>query len=247
VIVLEGDATTRDWLVRLLGQARYAAEGVAGLDELVARCQVKSFAAVVLDPLHPAVRSGEVLPAVRGTALNQDTVLVAVSASAAVGGCTGFLLQDYLAKPVLEESLVGSFRRALGSDLQKTVLVIDDDPAALTLARAALTSLQCSALCVSSAEEGLRVAESTQPALIVLDLSMAGMDGFEFITEFHRTRRGRSVPILIWTAKTLSAEEEARLRRSAAAIVAKGQRGIAEVIEQLRALLGTDAAVSRGG
>ena len=67
VLVLARDATTREWLVNLLGQANYKAEGVSELEALEARCQVSTYSAIVLDPLNPAVRSGHVLLAVRST------------------------------------------------------------------------------------------------------------------------------------------------------------------------------------
>lgn len=54
-------------------------------------------------------------------------------------------------------------------------------------------------------------------------------------------------PIVIWTAKTLSAEDEGRLKSSAAAIVAKGQLGVTHSIEQLRPMLKRAAAGTKYG
>ena len=78
---------------------------------------------------------------------------------------------------------------------------------------------------VSEAENGRvaleRVAEN-RPALILLDLMMPDMDGFEFAAELHRHAEWRSIPIVVLTAKDLTPDELLRLNGNVHAILDKG-------------------------
>jgi CheY-like chemotaxis protein len=72
---------------------------------------------------------------------------------------------------------------------------------------------------------------------VVLDLRMPGMSGFEFLDRLRGSPATRLTPVLIWTVKDLSSEEQARLSRSAQAIVRKGHGGIPALLEDLRRFL----------
>jgi CheY-like chemotaxis protein len=92
---------------------------------------------------------------------------------------------------------------------------------------------------VQDAEEALRLTETAPPAAVVLDLVMPSMDGFEFLDRFRGSPVTRLTPVLIWTVKDLSSQEQARLSRSAQAIVHKGHGGIPALLEDLRRFLST--------
>jgi CheY-like chemotaxis protein len=68
---------------------------------------------------------------------------------------------------------------------------------------------------------------------------MPGVDGFEFLDRFRTSPATRLTPVLIWTVKDLNGEEQARLSRSAQAIVRKGHGGIPALLEDLRRFLST--------
>jgi CheY-like chemotaxis protein len=133
----------------------------------------------------------------------------------------------------------------LPAEANRPVLVVDDDPAALKLVETTLRQMGYRSVCARSAEEALQAAEADPPAIVVVDLLMPVVDGFEFISRFTRLPAGRGVPIIIWTMKDLSAGERETLRASTQAIVSKS--GIADLIEKLRPFLGaaTDGAHGR--
>ena len=116
----------------------------------------------------------------------------------------------------------------------RTVLVVDDDPKALRLADAALRELGYQALCRANAEDALLAAEADPPALVIVDLLMPGVDGFEFVSRFRATPACHHVPIIVWTVKDLDVDERRRLR---AAVISKSRGGSDTLIEQLRRLL----------
>jgi len=154
------------------------------------------------------------------------------------GAIAGFAVQDFLPKPIDTGALLASLGRAgIRPERPGSVLVVDDDASALKLMGAALTQLGFRALCLKEGAEALRVAASSPPAAVLLDLLMPGMDGFEFLDRLRESPATRSTPVLIWTVKDLSPPEQARLSRSAQAIVRKGHGGIPALLEDLRRLL----------
>jgi CheY-like chemotaxis protein len=107
----------------------------------------------------------------------------------------------------------------------------------------ALVRLGYQARCERDGERALANAKSLPPTAIILDLIMPGMTGFEFLDQLRLDPRTRSVPVIVWTGKDLTADESRMLRASANAVVSKGHGGSAGVIAELKARL---AHVTRG-
>ena len=70
----------------------------------------------------------------------------------------------------------------------------------------------------------------------MLDLMMPGLSGFEFLELLRRQPTGRSIPVIVWTAKSLTVGESEKLRASAQAVVSKhGADGIKTLIDAISA------------
>jgi CheY-like chemotaxis protein len=145
---------------------------------------------------------------------------------------------DYLTKPVDRERLAAVLARHCG-DARAPVLVVEDDPPTREMLR---RMLEREGFPVVEAADGrsalARVAEG-RPSLILLDLLMPGMDGFEFLAELQARPEWRSVPVVVVTAKDLTAEEQARLSGQVHEVLRKGaytrERLLAEVRERVAA------------
>jgi CheY-like chemotaxis protein len=123
------------------------------------------------------------------------------------------------------------------------VLVVDDDQTALKLIQTALGKLGYESRCFADSQQGLRAATELKPAAIVLDLLMPGMDGFEFLDRFRRTSAARNTPVIVWTNKDLTLEEQERLRVSAQSVVLKSKGGATPLLEALQSLLPAPEAI----
>jgi PAS domain S-box-containing protein len=128
----------------------------------------------------------------------------------------------------------------------RTVLVVDDDPATLKLAEATLRELGYQPICKFNAEEALIAIKTNPPAVVIVDLLMPRVDGFEFISRLRAFPAGREVPILVWTIKDVDGDERRRLRASTAAIVSKSRGGPDALVEELRRLLPSVSPVPEG-
>jgi CheY-like chemotaxis protein len=76
--------------------------------------------------------------------------------------------------------------------------------------------------------------------VIVLDVNMPGIDGFELLDRLRAIPRLRDVPVVVWTVKDLTEAERERLLRSAQRIVAKGQGDNDEILDAVVTYLGED-------
>ncbi len=238
VLVIEDESRDREWLLATLRAAGYRAQAATSGVDAIRMCRISRFDAVTLDLALPDINGWEVLREIRATQLNRDVPVIAVSVSAERGQLAGFRLHDYLVKPVAEAQLLASLRQALPeSGDNRPVLIVDDDPTALRLAEAALRQLGYRPVCTSSGAEALRAIASDPPAVVVIDLLMPEMDGFELVARLRDSVAGRDVPVIIWTVKDLSAAERAHLRAAAATVVYKGAGGAATLVDELRPLL----------
>ena len=97
----------------------------------------------------------------------------------------------------------------------KTVLVIDDDPAVLTIASKRLQSEGIRTLTADNGADGLRMVKEHRPEVVVLDLMMPGMHGYTLIQEIRNDASLSHVRILVTSAKTYSSDIERTQRLGA--------------------------------
>jgi signal transduction histidine kinase/CheY-like chemotaxis protein len=235
VMVVEDGAEDRAWLVRALTDAGYAVESAANGVEALARCNERPFDAITLDLLLPDISGLDVLHAIRKQGPNRETPVIVVSVLSDREAVAGFSVQDVLLKPVGAPELLESLRRAdVPPDGHRKVMVLDDDVRMLALMGAMLSGLGYSPLCMSDGGKALEAIELQRPAAIVLDLMMPVMSGFEFLSRLRGSELGRRVPVLVWSAKELTAEERAELAASAQGVMDKSPAGGSALLTELR-------------
>ena len=100
---------------------------------------------------------------------------------------------------------------ALLSPVKPRILVIDDDASSRYLIRNVLAECDCELFEATDGSEGLRMVEECKPALVVLDLVMDGMNGFEVLETLRRDAKTEGLPVVIHTSKSLESEDYERL------------------------------------
>ena len=237
ILVVEDSPREREWLVETLARANYEVESVATGAAAVNLCRVRAFDAITLDLLLPDFSGWEVLSQIRASGLNARVPIVVVTVSADRGPSHAFVVHDFLVKPVEENVLLTSLRHATGSSPARTIMVVDDDVSSLRLMDATLKQWGYRPICKVDAQEALAAVQADPPALVVLDLMMAPMNGFEFLDRLRHTSAGRRIPVIVWTVKDLSEDERRSLRASAQAVVFRGQDGAAALLDELHRYL----------
>ena len=132
--------------------------------------------------------------------------------------------------------LISRYGRHAPATNVMTVLVVDDDEAVREYVKEALRGQGYRILLAANGEEGLRAAIDHDPDLIILDLMMPGMSGFEVVEQLKRHPTACDIPVVIFTAKELTREEVMRLGQEVEKVLAKGATGRADLLRELRSL-----------
>jgi PAS domain S-box-containing protein len=141
--------------------------------------------------------------------------------------------------PSVPSARAAPIATALGS---RKVVVVDDNAASLRLMEATLKLLGQPAACIATPEGALLFVETNVPAVVVLDVLMPRMDGFELLERMRAIPHMQDVPIVVWTVKDLSEAERGRLHKAAQAIVPKNQGGTEAIVEAIKRYLPLTAA-----
>lgn len=127
---------------------------------------------------------------------------------------------DYFVKPIDKKRFLARIAE-LGLAAGHEVLVVDDNPADVRLVSSILEAGSIRVLRAYSGEEGLMIAREKKPALIVLDILMPDLSGFEVIGRLREDEKTRDIPIIILTVKDLSEEEYEVLNKQTEAVMKK--------------------------
>jgi CheY-like chemotaxis protein len=230
ILVVDDDATARDLVVRHLERAGFAAVAAGGGQEGLRLVRELRPAAVTLDIMMPDLDGWTVLAAIKGdpALASIPVVLMSIVDQKNRGYALG--AADYLVKPVDRAKLVETLTHICGSTSGKALLVDDDE----VVRRSVRQALEPIGWQVTEAENGQVAVESlaaTLPDVIILDLMMPKMDGFEFLDELRSQPTWQDIPVVIITAKDLTQEDRDRLNGGVERIIQKSDRD--EMLRQL--------------
>lgn len=228
VLVVEDDSQAGDLLTQHLTQAGYRVARASSGDQAVALARELRPDAITLDILLPDQDGLKVLSQLKVFPETRDipVVVVSLTENRELGFSLGVV--DWLVKPVNRDDLLAAVRRAFAGTKAAavpTVLVVDDEPPTVELLTDMLTTQGFRVLAAHDGRQGIALARTERPDLIVLDLLMPELTGFDVVRELREHHECREIPILIFSVKDLTAEERERLRGSVQAVVTKGGSG----------------------
>jgi signal transduction histidine kinase/CheY-like chemotaxis protein len=237
LLAIDDDATARDLVRRFMEREGYsvhtADSGAQGLD--LAR-KIKPDA-ITLDVLMPEMDGWSVLAELKADPELADipVVMLTMVDDQQMGYALG--ASDYMIKPIDRDRLATMLRRYRCADPPCSLLLVEDDEDTRAMMR---RMLEREGWLVEEAENGrvaLEKAAQKAPELVLLDLMMPEMDGFQFIDAFRRDARWKEVPVIVVTAKELELEEKRRLAVKVDTILQKEAFGRAELLQQVRSLV----------
>lgn len=238
VLVIDDDTTVLDLLRRSLNRDGFrvetASDGASGL----AQARALRPAIITLDVMMPGMGGWEVLAALKEDPATSDIPVVVMSIVDEKG--LGFSLgaADYLTKPLDFNRLAMVLKRHAKAEGEHTVLVVEDEPATQELVSKQLERNGWRVILAGNGREALDRVSESKPDLVLLDLMMPEMDGFEFLEEFRKQPGCAQTTVVVMTAKILTPADHQRLRGQVAQVVAKANLSPEMLAAEIRLALG---------
>jgi Amt family ammonium transporter len=241
VLVIDDDPAAREMMARTLEKAGYhvqtANDGMAGL----AAARALQPDLITLDVIMPGIDGWTVLSALKADAVLRTipVVMLTIADSTEMGFALG--AAAYLSKPIDVGqllALLGSYQHERSDE--QHVLVVDDDPLTREVLRRTLASEGWRVVEAANGVDALTQVRTAAPALILLDLMMPEMDGFQFVTALRAVDAWSAIPVIVMTAKDLTQADRDALSGQVAQIAQKG------VYSRERLLHEIDELVRRG-
>ncbi len=245
VLVIEDDDKAAD-LVRIQLEAAHCSVTRAATAEIALTMLEEGLQPdlISLDILLPGMDGWEFLARIKNMARVAHIPVVILSIVADNNRNRGLSLgaAEVLQKPVSAEELAAALTN-LGmaaprdSGQPAAVLVVDDDPKAVEIIASHLENSHYTVLRAYGGAEGIQMAHGRQPDLIVLDLMMPEMSGFEVVEMLKQRPDTAATPILVLTAKLLTAEDRRQLNRHVMQIMEKSEFNHGRFIGEVRRAL----------
>ncbi len=208
---------------------------LSGEDGIQKAKEIHPFA-ITLDILMPHKDGWEVLNDLKADPATRDIPIIVLSIidNRELGFSLG--ASDYLVKPIEKDTVLAALKRTVHVPANQ-VLVVDDEPPAVDLITQLLQDEGYHVRGVYSGEEALRSLASEPPDIILLDLLMPGMDGFEVIERIKAKEEWRDIPIVVVTAKDLTDADWEFLRQRVNKIIRKSGLDEETLVGEVQGLL----------
>jgi CheY-like chemotaxis protein len=223
VLVVDDDPAARDVIRRTLEARGLPVVTAASGAEALRIARETRPAVVTLDVMMPGADGWAVLAELKKDPALADVPVVMASILQDEQLAYSLGASDYLTKPIDRARMLAVVGRYLGDEAEeRTVLVVDDEPDARALVTRQLQGSGWKIREAANGREALAALREAVPDLILLDLMMPEMDGFEFLDALRREEPWQGVPVVIVSAKQLTPEERSFLEARTATILGKG-------------------------
>ena len=234
ILVIDDDPAVHQLLANALGSTGYTLKFASSGAEGLRLAKELRPVVITLDVIMPEMDGWVVLARLKDDPdlAAIPVIMLTVRADQDFGFAMG--VADYLQKPIDRERLISVLRRYYRLQPAKEVLVVEDDP---QMREMLCRMLQDKDWTVTQAENGLAALESIthcQPSLIVLDLKMPVMDGFDMVAELNKHDDWRKIPVVVVSAKELTSEDRQRLEGHVEKILQKGDFGREALLREVQ-------------
>ena len=221
VLVIDDDAAARDLIERFLVKEGFGVVSAASGEEGLRLAREARPDVITLDILMPSMDGWEVLSALKADAelTRIPVIMVTILEQQHLGYALG--AAEYVTKPIDRSRLAAILHQYEAGAPPGPVLVIEDDAATREMIRRVVEKAGWRVAEAENGRVGLERVAAERPAVILLDLMMPEMDGFEFLAELRREEGWRSIPVVVVTAKDLTPEEQRILDEHAERILAE--------------------------
>jgi signal transduction histidine kinase/CheY-like chemotaxis protein len=241
ILVVEDDPAAAELVRNIVERGGYRTEIARNGNEALVKARELLPAAITLDIVMPELDGWEVLKKLKEdeTTSSIPVSVVSVVDNPDLGAALGAL--DYFVKPVRANELLKrfnlfNFRRTLGRE-EVRVLIVDDEAANRDLLAEILEPAGFKVILARGGLEGIQLARSGSPDVILLDLLMPGVSGVDVVKALREKEPTRSIPIMVLTSKEMTEADKLELNGHVSAVLSRGSTGSIDLLGQLRQMI----------
>ena len=249
ILVADNDPAVKERIEPFLSHAGYEVVIAASSQEALRKAvQLQPLAVLIDTQLPPNGGSGLVYD-LRRESKTKDIPIVLTSKVNKESLPFDIGQADFLTKPIDRQQLLQMMVKfdlladgKRGKKTPSSILIVDDDPQNIRLIKAMLKPFNMDIMVADGGKAGLEIALKKKPDLIILDLMMPDVDGFEVVSKLREDPAASQIPILIYTAKNITSEDRDRLQGNIQSIIQKGDFGKDRFLEMINNLQSSQAA-----
>jgi CheY-like chemotaxis protein len=238
VVVVDDDPNAQQIFRHYLDSAGYSTCAVLDSRQALATIQQRRPELVILDVLMPHFDGWEVLTQLKGVpeTATIPVIICSIVEEQQLGMALG--AHAYLVKPVREEDFLPLVEQLAPAPTR--ILVIDDSADTQQIIATMLEGRGCQVVAAGDGMQGLEAVQDQRPDLIVLDLMMPRMDGFEVLERLRANSAHATIPVVVITAKELEPHERQWLLSRAQSCLQKNQLSTGQFVDYIHQVLGRE-------
>ena len=238
VLVIDDDPSVHELLRRSLARSGFRVEGALNGEEGLRMARRLHPDAITLDVMMPGMDGWTVLSRLKSDSdlAHIPVIMLTIVDEKNRGYSLG--AADYLTKPIERERLAQVLMRYRHTTPNEA-LVVEDDPNSREMIRRMLENDGWKVAEAGNGREALSQVQKHAPGVILLDLMMPEMDGFEFIHQLRQKDEWKLIPIIVVTAKDLTQEERVELNGHVSRVLQKGSYKRDELLDEVSRLVVT--------
>lgn len=242
VLIVEDKPHARQILQSYLSESGYEIEIAANGIEALEKAKQWKPDVITLDILLPVKDGWQVLRELKQHPLCKNIPVIIISMLDERNVGFGLGAVDYFVKPVQKDALLESLRKVTGTRLKlrqsAKILVIDDDRSVTDLMQVILEAEGCTVLKAMDGREGLRLAQEDRPDLIILDLVMPEISGFNVAYQLKHNPKTQSIPVIVMTSMEIDEETREQLQGFVVSLMKKSGFTKKDLLQEISAIEG---------
>ena len=240
VLVIDDDPVSCDVVQRMLTREGFRVSCVYSGSEGLERAREDNPDLITLDILMPETSGWEVLARLKADTSTADipVVIVSVLGEQKLGYAMG--AADYITKPIDRERVLRTVTRHLPRSPESdnpVLLLVEDDASTRDVLQRTLEREGWNVSVAENGRQGIERLSEVRPSMVILDLMMPEVDGFEFIEELRMHPDWDGIPVVVLTALILSDDDRRRLNGRVEKVIRKGEMRRPELVAEIRRLL----------
>jgi CheY-like chemotaxis protein len=237
VLVIDDDATARELISDHLKAEGFSVVTAAGGLEGLRLAKEMRPTAITLDVMMPDLDGWSVLAALREDSELAEIPVIMVTILDEHRRASALGASGYLTKPIDRERFHRLLDRFRTATRPTRVLLVEDDPTQRERVRSWLEGQEWSVEEATNGREALARLHKCKPEVILLDLMMPEMDGFQVVAALQKETGWRDIPVIVITSLDLDAKDRERLNAGVQFVLVKETFRPAELVERIRLLV----------